>query len=481
MQNLLLKKIITTNSLSFIFIGILALTLIIQRTLFGFEFPIPWNDETAFISQAFALSTDNTLYVWGLNQERTVMWMPPGYMILLSIFYKVLGYSYELIRWISSALYFISVITIFYIVKNKLKYNLTLHITTLLLMLSTFLSPYSLTIANIARMESFHFLLITLSLLFALQKLPIVTLALVISSAVVHYNAVYFLLQIGTFLIWTITNRRNLTIRPIELFSLCVAAIIITVYFIFVIKNIHGFIYDMQFQFEWKKIGETMSGRKGWGTLGILSIIPISFLAIQRRFSASAWLSLYGIAFIAMALNGHNMWYSFAFQTGYLLLIISLIFIFKENQQKTVRITLAIICIPLFIQQLNYAWGNHDQFSPMLKLIKSPQQSFLSAETIIKTRQQLLDLPPESTISFGYTGVEPFFFGELHQAGVKWSVLGESVTQLHPIRTLDYRMRCDSSLFPAYLFIYDWDGFPRKGEDSGCELIDLRVEISNEQ
>ena len=88
MQHLLLKKIITTNSLSFIFIGILALTLIIQRTLFGFEFPIPWNDETAFISQAFALSTDNTLYVWGLNQERTVMWMPPGYMILLSIFYK---------------------------------------------------------------------------------------------------------------------------------------------------------------------------------------------------------------------------------------------------------------------------------------------------------------------------------------------------------------------------------------------------------
>ncbi len=113
--------------------------------------------------------------------------------------------------------------------------------------------------------------------------------------------------------------------------------------------------------------------------------------------------------------------------------------------------------------------------------IKSPQQSFLSAETIIKTRQQLLDLPPESTISFGYTGVEPFFFGELHQAGVKWSVLGESVTQLHPIRKLDYRIRCDSSLFPAYLFIYDWDGFPRKGEDSGCELIDLRVEISNEE
>src|SRR5690554_367782 len=476
MQNLLLKKIITTNSLSFIFIGILALTLIIQRTLFGFEFPIPWNDETAFISQAFALSTDNTLYVWGLNQERTVMWMPPGYMILLSIFYKVLGYSYELIRWISSALYFISVITIFYIVKNKLKYNLTLYIITLFLMLSTFLSPYSLTIANIARMESLHFLLITLSLLFAIKNLPIVTLALVISSAVVHYNAVYFLLPIGTFLIWTITNRRNLTIRPIELFSLCVAAIIITVYFIFVIKNIHGFIYDMQFQFEWKKIGETMSGRKGWGTLGILSIIPISFLAIQRRFSASAWLASYGISFIAMALNGHNMWYSFAFQTGYLLIILSLILIIKESTKKAKIHFAVIICIPLLIQQFNHAWGYHDQFSPMLKLIKSPSQSFLSEETLKKAKQEILELPSGSVISFGYTGIDPFFFNELDKAELKWSISGNSVTQLHPLRKLDYRMHCDSALYPAYLFVYDWDGYARKGEDTGCKLVDLRMD-----
>lgn len=473
MQHLLLKKIITTNSLSFIFIGILALTLIIQRTLFGFEFPIPWNDETAFISQAFALSTDNTLYVWGLNQERTVMWMPPGYMILLSIFYKVFGYSYELTRWISSALYFISVITILYIFKNKLKYNLTLYIITLLLMLSTFLSPYSLTIANIARMESLHFLLITLSLLFAIKNLPIVTLALVISSAVVHYNAVYFLLPIGTFLIWTITNRRNLTIRPIELFSLCVAAIIITVYFIFVIKNIHGFIYDMQFQFEWKKIGETMSGRKGWGTLGILSIIPISFLAIQRRFSASAWLSLYGIAFIAMALNGHNMWYSFAFQTGYLLIISSLLIILPNCKTGLTKALPLAICIPLLVLQLNYAWGHHDQFSPMLKLVKTPYQPFLSKETLDRAKNEILALPPGSSISFGYSGVESFFFNELYQAQAKWGIPGHSVTQLQPIRKIDYRMHCDSSLFPSYLFMFDWDGYPRIGKNTGCKLFNL--------
>jgi len=483
MKNIIIKitASLTVTKLNILFILTLTAVLIIQRTVFGFEYPIPWNDEVAFIAQAFSLSTEKTLYVWGLNQEHIVMWMPPGYMAMLAVFYKIFGYSFELTRWISSVLYFMSILTILYIVRIELKNNILLYSIVLLLMLAAFLSPYSLAIANVARMESFYFLLFTLSLLFFTKNLPGIALAIVIASATVHYNAIYFLFPVAAFIVWTIIKRNNITIGPLELLALCISAAILVVYLLLIAGNIQTFIQDMQFQFEWKKIGEVMSGKKGWITLGLLSLIPFCILAISKKFNSSIWFSLYGISFIAMALNGHNMWYSFAFQTGYLLLIISLIFIFKENQQKTVRITLAIICIPLFIQQLNYAWGNHDQFSPMLKLIKSPQQSFLSAETIIKTRQQLLDLPPESTISFGYTGVEPFFFGELHQAGVKWSVLGESVTQLHPIRKLDYRIRCDSSLFPAYLFIYDWDGFPRKGEDSGCELIDLRVEISNEE
>ena len=481
MKNIIKKTAsrLTVKNLTILFVVALTTVLIIQRTFFGFEFPIPWNDEVAFIAQAFSLSSENTLYVWGLNKEHIVMWMPPGYMILLAFFYKIFGYSFELTRWISSALYFISVLTILYIVRGELKRNTLLYALSLVLMLVAFLSPYSLTIANIARMESFYFLLFSLSLLFAIKRLPVLALATIISSATVHYNAIYFILPIGFFIVWNITTRKNIIIRPVELLGLCISAIIIAAYLLLISKNINSFILDMQFQFEWKKIGEVMSGRKGWITLGVLSLIPLGIITIYRDFNSSVWLSLYGISFIAMAFNGHNMWYSFAFQTGYFLIITSLIVIFKQSTVRLEKAALLVICIPLLAQQLNYSWGHHDQFSPMIKLIKSPQQSFLSEETLDKARQQLLALPSGSTISFGYTGVESFFFNELHQAGVKWSVLGHSVTQFQPIRKIDYRMYCDSSLFPAYLFMYDWDGYPRKGEDTGCKLVDLRMDKTN--
>ncbi len=113
-------KSFTVTGISILFILSLAAVLIIQRTVFGFEYPIPWNDEVAFIAQAFSLSTENTLYVWGLNQEQVVMWMPPGYMIMLAGVYKLFGYSFELTRWISSVLYFICILTILYIVRNEL-------------------------------------------------------------------------------------------------------------------------------------------------------------------------------------------------------------------------------------------------------------------------------------------------------------------------------------------------------------------------
>lgn len=482
MKNIIIKIAarLTVTSLSILFILSLVTVLIIQRTVFGFEYPIPWNDEVAFIAQAFSLSTEKTLFVWGLNKEHIVMWMPPGYMAMLAVFYKIFGYSFELTRWISSFLYFMSILTILYVVRSELKNNILLYSIVLLLMLATFLSPYSLAIANVARMESFYFLLFTLSLLFFSKNLPGIALSIVIASATVHYNAIYFLFPVAAFIVWTIIKRNNITIGPLELLALCISSAILAAYLLLIAGNIQTFIQDMQFQFEWKKIGEVMSGKKGWITLSLLGLIPAYTLIISREFNISTWFALYGISFIAMALNGHNMWYSFAFQTGYTLLLISLIILFSVYKQKSTRLTLLIICAPLLIQQLNYAWGHHDQFSPMLKLIKSHKQSFLSEETISKTKKKILDLPPESTISFGYTGVESIFFNELHQAQVKWSVLGNSVTQLHPIRKIDYRMFCDSSLYPAYLFIYEWDGFPRKGEDTGCELNDLRVKSNND-
>ena len=57
---------------------LLVAVVLFVRLALGMEFPIPWNDETAFISQAFEFSRTGSFYVYGLNSERVVMWMPPG-------------------------------------------------------------------------------------------------------------------------------------------------------------------------------------------------------------------------------------------------------------------------------------------------------------------------------------------------------------------------------------------------------------------
>lgn len=77
-------------------------------------------------------------------------------------------------------------------------------------MLLAFLSPYSLAIANVGRMESLYSLIFLLSLLAALKRHYVLGLALVLLGATVHYNAVYFLLPYAVLVAWKIVRRESL-------------------------------------------------------------------------------------------------------------------------------------------------------------------------------------------------------------------------------------------------------------------------------
>jgi 4-amino-4-deoxy-L-arabinose transferase-like glycosyltransferase len=70
--------------------------------MLGFQFPPPWPDETGFIAAAFALARTGSFFDAGLNPDRVVMWMPPGYMVLLASVFRVFGYSFAAVRWVST-------------------------------------------------------------------------------------------------------------------------------------------------------------------------------------------------------------------------------------------------------------------------------------------------------------------------------------------------------------------------------------------
>ena len=356
--------------------------LVVAAVLFiriglSFEFPIPWNDETAFTSQAFEFSRTGSFYVYGLNSERVVMWMPPGYMLLLAGVYKVFGYSFEISRWVSTLLY----LGCFGVGLTIIRSTLTgwRQSLALVLMLLAFLSPYSLAIANIARMEGLYTLIFLLSLLAALRGKYALGLALVLLGATVHYNAVYFLLPYGVLVWWKIFRRETLSIGPGELLALVIAALALAGYGLFVIKHIDGFWQDMQFQFAYKLGSPVMGGREGWTLLGLLLLIPGLQLIAHRRLGAEALLSLYGVAFIAMTLNGHNMWYSFGYNFGFWLLLLGVLVSTATLSQGWWRAGCALIA-----SSLVYLLAMHTKTSC------PPAKSTKSAPSLLAYHRRLL-------------------------------------------------------------------------------------------
>ena len=444
------------------------------RIAIGFEFPIPWNDETAFTAQAFEFSRTGSFFVYGLNSERVVMWMPPGFMLLLAGVYTVFGYSFEVSRWVSCLLYLGSIGVGMALVQSCLqgwRRNVAL-----MMMLLAFLSPYSLAISNVARMEGLYTLIFLISLLAALRGKYALGLALVLFGATVHYNAVYFLLPYAVLVGWKILSRESLSVGPGELLALVIAALALAGYGLFVIKHFDGFWHDMQFQFSYKLGSPVMGGREGWMLLLALLSIPCLQLLAHRRFGNEVLLSLYGVAFIAMVLNGHNMWYYFSFNLGFWLLLLGALASLASLPKGWQRVLCITIGLGLLYQLGHYFNRSTTELDPLKPSFSMLSRDFLPAEEINKVRHFIAGLPPNSTVSFGYSGVEPYFFADFAKSGALWTGSAHSVTQVFPARSVDYRVLCDSAMFPAYLSIYDWDGYPRKSVDSGCTINKLAKE-----
>ena len=457
--------------------GIILLVSVVLfvRLALGFEFPIPWNDETAFISQAFEFSRTGSFYVYGLNSERTVMWMPPGFMLLLAGVYKVFGYSFDITRWVSCLLYLGCAATGLLILRQTLQgWHRSLG---LLLMLLAFLSPYSLAVSNIARMESMYSLIFLLSLLAAVNKRYGLGLALVLLGATVHFNAVYFLLPYAVLVAWKILRRESLTLSSWELLALVLVTAALGIYALFVLQNLGGFLEDMRFQFAFKLGSPVMGGRSGWVLLLVCLCVPVLQLALHRRLTAESLLSLYGVSFIAMALNGHSMWYYFAFSIGFWLQALGVLASAVGTTAPLARRILQALAVLLVLPLAYYAHRETFEFEPLKPDLSMLRRDFLPAEELDKVRRFIHELPPGATVSFGYSGVEPYFFADFAAVGARWSGSAHSVTQVFPARTLDYRVFCDSSMYPRYLATFDWDGYPRQSRDTGCQLI--RLESKN--
>jgi len=269
----------------------------------GMTLPLPWDDEASFIWPAVSFMEHGTLQSDYLNPERPIMWMPPGYMLLLGTIFRATGYSLEIARWLSwifmMAAYFAAV---------ALLWSRPLRLFSVGLCSALWLGGTFVSIGNIARMDSLTFAIALCGYLLITRNLPYAGLALLFINILVHPNGVYFLtVAIGYQLIiyrttWPIIKRS-------EVVALVVASVLIMLYGAYVLQNRAAFIQDMAMQFGRKgdrnPIHNIMSGNNFW-YFGALSIVSLYFAA--RRSPLLLYVGLTAACF-SVSRIGMEMWY----------------------------------------------------------------------------------------------------------------------------------------------------------------------------
>lgn len=451
--------------------AITAFAIFIRQAL-AFEFPIPWTDEAAFLAQAFALSHSGTLFVPALNPDRLLMWMPPGYMIFLAVVFKLFGYSFGAARWVSAALYVMTYAMIIEVVRETLRGWRAVF--ALLLTLAVAMTPYVVVLCNIARMEALYNLAIVLSLYAALRNRPAIGLAIVLATGTVHFNAVYFLPLYAGITAHAMLARRVPRLVRSDLAALILGFLVVFAYCTFALLNWHGFVADISWQFRIRSGIPFRATPQDIGFLGLLLILPLLQIMLERKLTQELILSVYGAGFFLLSFHGDEMWYRFAFSEGLLLTGFSVLLSWQRHMEapRRVQVGLANGCLLLLITWGigYYAYTLTPATAPYPELLA---QRVISKGEIKKIAAQIRALPKGSTVSFGFgfNGMEPFFFNDLAISQTTWTIHAHSATQLDPQRQADYRVRCDSALYKSFMVPKADGDFPRFGVNSGCALF----------
>jgi hypothetical protein len=166
---------------------LLLATYFVHHSTFGLHFPTPWPDEGSFLWQAIAVQEHDTLFAPQLNPERTVMWMPPAYMVLQGLIFKLTGFSLQWARDLS-ALYLCAAFALLALLLRRLPLRFG-H----LVLVAVFLhSPAVLLAGNTARMESLVLLIGLAGFLVVLRGALLPGLAILALGPLAHPNGLFF-------------------------------------------------------------------------------------------------------------------------------------------------------------------------------------------------------------------------------------------------------------------------------------------------
>jgi len=442
-------------------VACVAATILLVRGVLGFQFPVPWPDETGFVAPAFDFARTGSFFDPGLNPDRVVMWMPPGYMILLAAVFRIFGYGYSLARWVSAAACLMSLG-----LAARLAWQLTSgwrRVAAGWGVAAAFAAPAMLVDANVARMEMPFAALMLLALAAAIAGRPYVALAVVAIAATVHFNAAYFLPPALLSLAVSFRARRLPSPHGIDVAALAAAGLMLVLYAVYVARHWPGFRDDMAFQFAFKRfLAQHDRVHSVWPGLAAAALAALATFRGRAAAQLPAW---WGLAFVIMAYNGHEFWYDYGQPLGFALIAITILATQARNSAwntGAAAIALALIIVEAvsITPELRALLPSRSMFS----------RSVVAPVEIGRVRAFIATLPPGASVDFGWTGMELFFLQDIARAGARWTIIRHSVTQVRPLRSADWRVVCDSSEWPKMLLQFDI-GHPRSGIDGSCQIF----------
>ncbi len=311
------------------FFGLLLAVIVFYILLnshLGLSFPTPWPDEAHFLWQAHAFATNNSLLSPVLDGDRTIMWMPPGYMVLIGLYFKIVGTSLEAARLVS----LLTMIAFFILLVRLLTYYG--HRWLVLVLASLFLLNARLVACgNIARMESLLLVAVAGGFLLIQRGRLLFGLLVLVLIPILHFNGFYFLLA-GLLYVWYKTSP-GIWRGQLDIYSIAAVVGVLCAwiaYGLLIATNWDSFINDMGYQFERK------GGRSLWYVLKDLQYqIDLAVFLLGGVYAYRS--KIRGIELLFLALPawiiwpiGREIWYEVIQYVGYLVISVFVLHVWSH-------------------------------------------------------------------------------------------------------------------------------------------------------
>lgn len=312
---------------------IVAAVSIYAHVTLGYVCPLPWPDESHFLWPAISLAEHGTLQADELNPDRSIYWMPPGYMTVMGGMFAITGGSLHLARACSLVCVLLGFIVFLKLLRQK-----GCSILSSIIAGWFFLNAYFIACGNVARMEAMLLLISLTAFKLILDRRTLAGIALALMAPLIHPNGIYLALAVLVYAAveWRRTRTAPLFTRS-GVAALAAALVAWLAYAYWIAQDWSSFQQDMQFQMARKLERKILGLVPTWDNLVLIVLLLAAIAAAWKLNRSRLALLTLAIPFWWMHIIGFEMWYYlFAMMAS---LIVTILFVESVREFLQSRLT----------------------------------------------------------------------------------------------------------------------------------------------